>query len=101
MKKIEFKLTMPGKASWNGRWSGEGSNYTIIKKLSDKKVIELLPGDKAASWHYRWNDGWCACVTARIVKPKEKLIKSNGFCGYDWMVNNILLYGTIKEPGEK
>jgi hypothetical protein len=96
MKRVEFRLTMPSVGSWNGKWSGEGRNYTIVKNIADKWAGELGLTDKTPtnSWHYHWDDGWTARITARIVPKGERLKKSDGFCGYDWMVENILLYGS-------
>lgn len=96
---ICFELTMPSRGSWNGRWAGEKDGHYIFKTsqaASMKKHFQELDG---RSWHYGWNDGWCACITARIVDAKEKarLQKRNaGFCSYDWMVNDILAFGEIK-----
>ena len=100
MKRIEFKLSMPGVNTWNGRWSGEKDNYTIVRKLSDTDVDKLLSGNLRASWLHRWDDGWCARVDARIILKGERLPKSDGFCGYDWMVTNIVLYGATEKPAE-
>jgi hypothetical protein len=103
MKRIEFRLSMPGVASWNGRWSGEGKNYVIIKTLSDKAAEHLLCGGKSKAWGHFWSDGWSARVTARIMGTGERRLKSDGFCGYDWMVTNILSHGDTRpaEPVEK
>ena len=94
--RVEFRLTMPSANTWNGRWSGEGHNYVIVKALTDKRAAALLEGHPERSWFHRWDDGWCARVTARLVSGR--LPKSDGFCGYDWMVRNILAFGDTREP---
>jgi hypothetical protein len=118
MKLVEFKLKMPGRASWNGAWSGEGKNYSLVRELSDEDFARLfdlvpsgsptvvacsaVPGLSATRiaakclrvWSHRWSDGWVAEVTARVVPADEELAKSDGFCGYEWMVDNILSRGT-------
>lgn len=95
MTRIEFKLSMPGRASWNGGWSGESRNYILVRELDDIAIARLLGAAMtSASWSHRWSDGWCAEVTARIVPAGEELPKSDGFCGYDWMVDNILRNGS-------
>lgn len=94
-----FVLTMPNVGSWNGRWSGEGNLYAIVKtfsksKKSDERCARLLA---ARSWHYRWDDGWGANISVKQVNNTEaRAIRRNtkGFCGYDWMVNNILNHGS-------
>lgn len=48
---------------------------------------------------YTFGDGWVAAVTVREVdaQTKRRLLKeSEGFCGYDWMVDSILSHGKIK-----
>jgi len=98
MKRVEFKLTMPGsQPSWNGKWSGEGRNYAITRTLSDKAAEALFAGKARPSWGHRWNDGWFASIEARVVPKGERLAKSEGFCGYEWMVANILDHGDTYE----
>lgn len=97
---ICFELTMPNHGSWNGRWSGEKDGHYLFKTsqvASMKNRFQELDG---GSWYYRWDDGWGACITARIVDAKEKtrLQKKNaGFSGYDWMVKDILVFGEIQK----
>ena len=98
MKRIEFRLSMPGIGSWNGKWTGEGRNYSIARKISDKWANKLLSGKDTASWSHHWDDGWSARVSARIVPVGERLKKSDGFYGYEWMVSNILAYGATEKP---
>lgn len=83
---------MPSRASWNGGWSGADRNYTIVRTLSDRDAAKLL--DDGMGWYYRWDDGWGAAIHARVMEPGERAKKSDGFCGYDWMVRNILAYGS-------
>ena len=91
-KVVIFKLSMPRRASWNGEWSGEGKNYTITRQLPLSKA-EILDGN---SFGYHFGDGWTADVSCRIKQPGERLKKSYGFCGYDWMVSSIITFGYIK-----
>lgn len=94
MTRVEFRLSMPGRSSWNGGWSGEGRNYSLVRELSDDAVARLFADAASASWAHRWSDGWCAMITARIVPAGAELPKSDGFSGYDWMVDNILRTGS-------
>jgi len=101
MNRVVFKLSMPNVGSWNGRWSGEERNYIIKKSVTDKKLTELGITDmKPASWYYSWGDGWGASVDCRLLKKGERLKKSNGFSGYDWMVTSIMDYGKIMATHE-
>ena len=94
-----FELSMPRVNSWNGRWSGQDDVHVkMITRRSKNEVEEIKKLDGQSWWHH-WEDGWSACVTARIVDAKEaaKLRKKNrGFCGYDWMVESILRFGEIR-----
>jgi hypothetical protein len=97
MIRIEFRLSMPSSPSWNGAWSGAGRNYSIVKSLTDKAASALM-GDKATrAWFHSWDDGWGARVSARVVMAGERLPKSDGFAGYDWMVANILDHGDTRD----
>lgn len=99
--RVEFKLSMPGRASWDGGWSGEDRNYAIVRELDGDtlvKLFDLAPDgiDLAKCrriWTHRWSDGWCAQIAARVVPADEELPRSDGFKGYDWMVDNILRKG--------
>lgn len=95
---IVFKLTMPNRGSWNGKWSQE--NRLFVRCRTEAAVPKEL-WDR--SFYYRWPDGWTACVSAerRPAKEAQKLQKkSAGFCGYDWMIASIIKYGEIRKPNE-
>lgn len=89
-----FELTMPNRGSWNGRWSGESRRHLLIRRLSNsKKNFERAEKLNGKSWYYGWPDGWGASVSCKVIEPRtariwEKL--SDGFCGYDWMVDSIM-----------
>ena len=91
MTRVEFRLAMPGRASWDNKWSGDSRNYALVRELDDTLAAEL----DGRSWSYSWPDGWRAHVSARIVPVGEELNHSHGFHGYDWMVASILRHGTI------
>lgn len=98
MSLVAFTLGMPGKASWDGRWSGEGNLYVVVRR------IKAIPDGLLGCHSYAWSDGWCASVATRIVDGKEaaKLRKrSAGFCGYDWMVDSLLRDGRILASHER
>lgn len=94
MQRVEFQLTMPGKNSWNGKWSGEDKFFAIYKNMTEKKVKELELSEEVKQYGYSWGDGWRASIKVRILKKGEKKKKSEGFCGYNWMVSNIVMYGS-------
>lgn len=95
---VVFELTMPHAASWNGRWSGEGEGHYIFRSFPERRRKEIETSLKNSPWFYLCGDGWGARVSARIIdgQKKRNLKKKNaGFCGYGWMVEDILLYGEI------
>jgi hypothetical protein len=50
-------------------------------------------------YHYNFGDGWAAGVSVRTVDAAEarKLRrKSDGFSGYDWMIDSIVQHGEIR-----
>ncbi len=89
--RVEFILSMPGVNTWNGRWSGEAKRYAIVRTV-EHELITLCPH---LSWGYNFGDGWYASVAGRIMNSGERAKKSDGFCGYDWMVDSIIRYGSI------
>ena len=95
---IVFRLTMPNRGSWNGKWSQE--NRLFVRCRTEAAVPKEL-WDR--SFYYRWPDGWTACVSTerRPAKEARKLQKkSAGFFGYDWMITSIIRYGEIRKPEE-
>ena len=93
-----FELSMPNRGSWNGRWTGENDVHIITKtdRSIGKKRIQELDGK---SFFYRWEDGWTACVSCRMIDRNEaaRLRKRNrGFSGYDWMVRSIIANDRIE-----
>lgn len=92
---IWFVLRMRNTPTWNGRWSGEGELYAKRVRMAPDKAEELL---KEGSFFFRWSDGWSCSVD--VVKPtpaeaRAMAKKTRGFCGYEWMINSIVLYGQI------
>lgn len=97
---------MPGTNSWNGRWSGEETLYAIIKKFpntlkAQARADEIL---KQGYYSHNFGDGWRAGISVRRPKDAKDLNnvrkKTRGFCGYDWMVENILSHGSASDKKE-
>ena len=92
---IVFELTFPHRGSWNGKWSGEKDTHIIVKK--DSQVLKDRIGK---SYYYDFGDGWVANISVRKMNGNDKeyrqLKKRNaGFCGYNWMVDSIIVYDEI------
>lgn len=103
---IAFELSMPGVGSWNGRWSGEGRAYVKLVSLGRSAVATAREAEIVAGspFRYDFGDGWAASVSARLVDGAEtrSLRRSSaGFCGYDWMVDEIVADGRIRPLGER
>lgn len=102
---LAFTLSMPNNNSWNGRWSGEGRLYVIVKSFGNAKktVVRLIPL-VGKSFYYNFGDGWGASVSVRQVAGREITQlrkKSAGFFGYDWMIDEILQHGRILPLAER
>lgn len=94
-----FELSMPNVASWNGKWSGEGTLYAKIINFGHSKKAKAKADSLLGYYHYHFGDGWSAGVDVKEVDAKEAgkiRRKSKGFCGYDWMVESIRYNGKIQ-----
>lgn len=99
MKFVAFTLTMPGKGSWNGKWTGDDRLYVKVKRILKKDEEKYKHILKENSWFYNWSDGWRACVSTEVVTAKRKnelVKKSDGFCGYLEMIKDIMEYNEIR-----
>lgn len=100
---LEFRLTMPGVGSWNGKWTGSENYYARVinftkKYGSSKKAKEKLETLDGNSFYYNFGDGWSASIDVRVVTSTEARQirkKSRGFYGYEWMIDSILSKGEI------
>ena len=94
--RVQFRLNMTSIPTWNESWSGEKKNLTIVRTLTSEKLKSLgITEDSLSSWTYSWSDGWRARVDATILPKGKRAAKSDGFCGYDWMVQSIITKGLI------
>ena len=88
---------MPGNNAWNGRWSGEGRFYAVVRSVTAAKAQEI----DGKSFGHNFGDGWYASVRVKkssgSAETRSVRKKSLGFCGYDWMVNNILSHGSASD----
>lgn len=96
---IKYTLTMPNVGSWDGRWSGEGKEYSKVrqytKKHSKDKIEKVL---SKSNYFYNFGDGWSANIEVKVVDFVEKnktKKRSLGFRDYDWMIDSIEKYGKI------
>ena len=86
---------MPNVASWDGKWGGQDRLYVKVHNFGRSKertarAQEILD---TGYFHYNFGDGWSAGVTVKEVDSQEAARlrrKSDGFCGYDWMVTSII-----------
>lgn len=102
---IAFILTMPGNNAWNGRWSGEGRLYAkVVNVGASKKAAEKYGPLHGRSFSYDFGDGWRALVEVRnvtIAQSRDLRKRSQGFCGYDWMIEEISTLGRIRTLSER
>jgi len=101
---LAFILTMPGAPSWNGRWSGDEHLNAQTRTLPNSRKWREH-ADSILGFHsFCWPDGWRASVEVREVNVNEARRirrKSRGFAGYGWMVDSLLLDGTIQTGSQR
>ena len=94
---LSFKLSMPNNNSWDGKWSGEDNSYVRVRSIREQGVAG--PILQKGYFHYNFGDGWAAGVTVKEVtaaEAKKLRNNSNGFCGYEWMIDSIFAHGEIR-----
>jgi len=87
---------MPSRGSWDGKWSGEGKPYVVVRTMTTPP--------KLSRYSYDFGDGWAATVVVReVTSPAARKLRrdSLGFNGYDWMVEEIVKYGRIRTLEER
>ena len=73
-----------------------GGNKLYIRCIDEREVPNEYWGQ---SFTYTFEDGEIATITLTQFPAKEaKRLqrKSNGFCGYDWMIRSIIKNGDIR-----
>lgn len=98
-----FTLTMPSNNAWNNKWSGEGNLYAVVRREPHDRALakEIL---EKGSFSYNFGDGWVAPVAVEKIDGRKAASvrkKSRGFCGYDWMVDEITKLGRIRPLAER
>lgn len=94
MKTFRFVLGMPNVGSCNGKWTGSGKNYVIFRTLKNAECENI----EEKTYRYDFGDGWSASVTVTktdAATKRKNQKKSDGFAGYDWMVDSIIKHGEI------
>lgn len=90
---LVFRFSMPSVGSWNDVWAGRDREYTFFAPERDAKH------KLKDRYDYDFGDGWTARIDVTKVDSREvpKLRRrSDGFCGYEWMVRSILRHGEIR-----
>ncbi len=93
-----FEFSIPKNNSWDGKWSGEGKYYARTLSSRSKGLAE--PG----TYSYEFGNGWVALIKVSEIDSKKAeriLKKSAGFCGYEWMITEIMKYGRIRPIEER
>lgn len=107
MTVLLFEYSHTSIGSWDRKWSGSGKVYAKEVNLTKglKEHLEALGIDcgngKNHTFHYDFKDGWACNVTMIVgtkTEFKEIMKHSQGFLGYDWMIDSILKYGRILDP---
>lgn len=104
MRTLLFEYGHTNIGSWDRKWPGEGRVYAKSKKIYKEqeeflasKGISMKIGEQTTFIH-NFEDGWTAKVTVTVGRASDFadiLKRSEGFLGYDWMIDNILEHGRI------
>jgi len=68
----------------------KGRKFTLVRALTRKQCEMLQLDDAYRYWNYRFSDGWSVTIKGRLLKHGERAPKSNGFLGYEWMIDSII-----------
>ena len=90
---LRFEITMPNNNAWNGIDTGNKGRHFAFRNV-DKATADKLDGE---SFYYNFGDGWGANVSV----TKNRKCPTCGFRGYEWMIEEILKYGEIKNVNER
>ena len=109
MKHVLFELTMPNNNAWNGKWSQAEKLHCRVRTYAYRKNSTVISESlknvlSTKGCYYNFGDGWGAYVSIRECTgaEKTKLSKaSQGFCGYDWMIDELEKYGRILDRKER
>ena len=74
--------------------------YAKVVSFSNSKAGNVAANKilEHKSYDYRWSDGWSASISVRKVEGAESRSierRSQGFCGYEWMIDSIRKHGKI------
>lgn len=92
--------------SWDGKWSGEGSVFAkeVLLTKERKQHLESLGIDCKKGVKHKFShdfgDGWVAEINMTVGNKKDfkEIMKaSQGFMGYEWLIDSILKYGKVKQ----
>ncbi len=91
-----YTLSMPNNNAWNGKWTGNSKSYTDDRKVNIEEGKKILA---KAPFFYNFGDGWRAKVDVKqVTRPEaaKAAKKSDGFCGYNWMITSIIIHNNIQ-----
>ena len=89
--RVKFTLSTPRNNSWDNKWSGASKNYFKVISIAEKKAVDLIT---QRNFSYNFGDGWVAMI--KVERASGRQPKSDGFCGYEWMIDSIKQHGEIK-----
>lgn len=101
-----IRLSLAARADMLESVAGLSEAYVRLIALgrsqkASKRETEIVAG---SPYFYSFGDGWAASVSARIVDATEARglrKQSAGFCGYDWMIEEIRSHGRILSLSER
>ena len=101
--RVLFTLSMSRNNSWNNKWSGDDRSY-CISKVAFRYGKPVYPILKEGNYIYYFDNGLVANVNVKFVthsEAKAAMKKSDGFCGYEWMCDELMANGRILTSQER
>lgn len=92
-KRVIFEIDISG---WplRSRELMQNKKYSIARSLGAEELGVIgLSNNSMARFSYSWNDPFTIGIEAKIAKPRDKV--SGNFLGYDWMIDNLVKYGSV------
>jgi hypothetical protein len=92
---------MPSNNSWNGRWSGDEKLFAVVRNIgtAKKTLARYQPIIEKGYYTFHFGDGWVAAIHVYTSTNPDEVRKirkrSQGFCGYEWMIDSIIQRGEI------
>ena len=92
---LAFRLTMLCHAPLRSSW--QDKNFVACRQFMEQLRTRTIAVN--GPYTYRFSDGYTAHISAFVINEAQRnrlLNESDGFGGYEWMIDSIIKHGEIK-----